>query len=238
MKRVLVIEDDVSIANLIEINLKDLGYTANKVHRGDEGLKLALEQDYSLIILDITLPVLDGIEICKQTRLVKQTPIIMLTAKSEELDKVLSLELGADDYITKPFSVREFLARVKAVTRRFDKALNIQNFVSTTNELTFKNLSINIDKRKTKLYNKEVCLSPKEFDLLVLMASNPGKVFSRKKLLSVIWGYDFEGFEHTVNSHINRLRTKLKDGENNIHFILTTWGIGYKFNDELKATLT
>lgn len=234
MKKVLIIEDDVSIASLIELHLKDLNYTIVNAYQGDVGLDRALQDDFALIILDITLPKIDGIEICKQIRLVKQTPIIMLTAKVEELDKVLSLELGADDYITKPFSVREFIARVKAVTRRFENTHQENKIFQNNNELQFKELSINISKRKVILKEEEVYLSPKEFDLLVLMASNPGKVYSREKLLELVWGYDFDGYQHTVNSHINRLRGKLEENMIQPKFIVTAWGIGYKFNDELK----
>lgn len=233
MKKVLIIEDDASIAQLLEIHLKDLGYAIVKAFEGDKGLDIALKEEFSLVVLDITLPKLDGVEVCKQIRLVKQTPIIMLTAKTEELDKVLSLELGADDYMTKPFSVREFIARVKAVTRRFDNARNSKKIVQINNELTFKELFINKEKRKVLIKNKEVSLSPKEFELLVLMASNPGKVYSREKLLELVWGYDFEGYRHTVNSHINRLRSKIEEDMINPKFIRTSWGVGYKFNEEL-----
>ncbi|SEE53808.1 DNA-binding response regulator, OmpR family, contains REC and winged-helix (wHTH) domain [Tenacibaculum sp. MAR_2010_89] len=234
MKKVLIIEDDVAISKLLEFHLIDLNYTIIKAFKGDVGLEKALNDDFTLIILDITLPNIDGIEVCKQIRLVKQTPIIMLTAKTEELDKVLSLELGADDYITKPFSVREFIARVKAVTRRFENTSGTKKIIESNNELTFKELSINIDKRKVLLKNKEINLSPIEFDLLVLMASNAGKVYSREKLLELVWGYDFDGYRHTVNSHINRLRGKIEENMVTPKFILTTWGVGYKFNDELK----
>lgn len=234
MKKVLIIEDDISIASLLEIHLKDLNYVIVKAHQGDIGLDLALKENFSLIILDITLPKIDGIEVCKQIRLAKQTPIIMLTAKTEELDKILSLELGADDYITKPFSVREFIARVKAVTRRFDSTFDAKKILIANNELEFQELFIDIDKRKVVVRNEEISLSPKEFDLLVLMASNPGKVYSREKLLELVWGYDFEGYRHTVNSHINRLRGKLEENMIKPKFILTAWGVGYKFNEELK----
>ncbi|WP_440880947.1 response regulator transcription factor [Tenacibaculum sp. C7A-26P2] len=232
MKRVLIVEDDISVAKLLEIHLIDLNYSITTIYQGDTGLKLALSEEFDLIILDINLPRMSGIEVCKHIRLIKQTPIIMLTAKTEELDKVLSLELGADDYITKPFSVREFIARVKAVTRRFHKTYPEQSV--RIKKLEFKDLSIFIDKRKVILKGKEVNLSPKEFKLLVLMASNPGQVYSREKLLEIVWGYDFDGYKHTVNSHINRLRIKLEENMIKPKFVLTSWGVGYKFNDELK----
>lgn len=234
-KKALIIEDDMAIANLITLHLKDLSYEVVKVGEGDKGLDFALREDYNLIILDINLPNLDGIEVCKQIRLVKQTPVIMLTAKTEELDKVLSLELGADDYITKPFSVREFIARVKAVTRRFEKATS-HKIGLVHNELQFDELRILKEERKVTLSGRVLNLSPTEFDLLVLMASNPGKVFSREKLLELVWGYDFDGYRHTVNSHINRLRGKLESNMSDPKFILTTWGVGYRFSDEFKTS--
>ena len=158
------------------------------------------------------------------------TPIIMLTSKSEEIDKVLGLEIGADDYITKPFSIRELIARIKSVLRRGrapSMAPDSQNLV-----IERANLYLNVSKRVVKSYGNQIELSPKEFDLLVLLASNPGKTYSRADLLSQVWGVDFEGFEHTVNSHINRLRSKIEKNMNDPEFILTTWGVGYKFKDE------
>lgn len=154
----------------------------------------------------------------------------MLTAKSEEIDRVLGLEIGADDYITKPFSIRELLARVKAVMRRTD-ASKVHESNSTA--ISMEGISIDIDKRKVILGDKKVDLSPKEFELLVLMASNPGRNYTRTELLNMIWGYNFEGYEHTVNSHINRLRAKIESDMANPTYILTTWGVGYKFNEDI-----
>ena len=199
---------------------------------GQKGLDLALEQKPDLVILDISLPSMDGIEVCQKIRAVQNTPIIMLTAKSEEIDRVIGLEVGADDYITKPFSIREFIARVKAIFRRaklIQESMNTQS----VSELSFDELSISVEKRKVGVGGKKIELSPKEFELLVLMASHPGKSYSRGDLLKIIWGYDFDGYEHTVNSHINRLRAKIEPDMNEPKFILTTWGVGYKFNEEL-----
>jgi DNA-binding response OmpR family regulator len=175
---------------------------------------------------------MDGFEICKKIRMEKiQTPIIMLTSKSEEIDKVLGLEIGADDYITKPFSIREFIARVKVILRRIETT-NKEQSGEEDLEIEMDNLFINIPKRTVKVYNKFIELSPKEFDLLILLASNAGKTFTRMQLLNKIWGVEFEGFEHTVNSHINRLRSKIEKNMNEPEFILTTWGVGYKFKDD------
>ena len=230
MKNILIIEDDPEIIKLLEIHLTDLIYSTAKAMDGEVGLQMALKNDYDLILLDLTLPTIDGVEICKQVRSKKNTPIIMLTAKSEEIDRVLGLEMGADDYITKPFSIRELLARVKAVMRRTSasKDENANSFV-----ISAEGLLIDIDKRKVVLEDKRVELSPKEFELLVLMASNPGRNYTRTELLDMIWGYNFEGYEHTVNSHINRLRAKIESDMANPTYILTTWGVGYKFNEDI-----
>ena len=233
MKKVLVIEDDIEIVNLLEIHLKDIDCQVLKAYDGKEGLDVALTENPDLIILDISMPVMDGIEVCKEIRSKQSTPIIMLTAKVEEIDRVLGLEIGADDYITKPFSIREFIARVKAIFRRtkMDRE-SLENSVNT--ELKFTDLQINIDKRKVIRNGVKIELSPKEFELLVLMASNPGKSYSRSNLLTIIWGYDFEGYEHTVNSHINRLRAKIEPEMANPTYIITTWGVGYKFNEDVE----
>jgi len=233
MKKVLVIEDDIEIVNLLEIHLKDIDCEVLKTYNGKDGLHAALTEKPDLIILDISMPEMDGIEVCKEVRKKQSTPIIMLTAKVEEIDRVLGLEIGADDYITKPFSVREFIARVKAVFRR--TKMDRESLESSTNsELKFTDLIINIDKRKVLQNDIKIDLSPKEFELLVLMASNPGKSYSRSNLLNLIWGYDFEGYEHTVNSHINRLRAKIEPEMANPTYIMTTWGVGYKFNEDIE----
>lgn len=234
MKHVLLIEDDAEIIRLLEIHLKDLNCSILTANRGDDGLRLAIETVPDLIVLDIMLPEMDGIEVCQKIRANQiQTPILMLTAKSEEIDKVLGLEVGADDYLTKPFSVREFIARVKAIFRRQKMTMNLQPGTNTGQLLQFGSLSIDIEMRKVVLDKQRVELSPKEFELLVLLASNPGKSYDRTKLLNLIWGYDFQGYEHTVNSHINRLRAKIEKDMSNPNYILTTWGVGYKFNEEL-----
>ncbi|GAB5557384.1 MAG: response regulator transcription factor [Schleiferiaceae bacterium] len=230
MKNVLVIEDDKEIVNLVEIHLKDLQCEVSKAYDGLTGLDLAIKNKPDLIILDLNLPGMDGLEVCRKVRAQMNVPIIMLTAKSEEIDKVLGLEMGADDYITKPFSVREFIARVKAVLRRTES--KTQPAQDSSKLLEFENLKVDIEKRKVTVNEERVELSPKEFELLVLMASNPGKNYSRSDLLELIWGYNFNGYEHTVNSHINRLRAKIEPDMNNPKYIQTTWGVGYKFTDE------
>lgn len=234
MKNILIVEDDIAISKLLEFNLKDLNFSVTICNDGKLGLEHALQENFSLIILDITLPNMNGIEVCKRIRAQKSTPILMLTAKSDEIDKVVGLEIGADDYMTKPFSIRELLARVNALIRR---GLMIEKEESKYNlykNLSFEELSIDIEKRKVTLNSERINLSPKEFELLVLMASTPGKVYSRDSLLEIIWGYDFDGYRHTVNSHINRLRNKIEYNSEDPKFILTSWGVGYRFNEELK----
>lgn len=233
MKKVLAIEDDRNIIDLLEIHLKDLDCQVIRAYDGKEGLDQALNNDFDLIILDVMLPKMDGVEVCRQIRMNRNpTPIMMLTARSEEIDKVLGLETGADDYLTKPFSVREFLARVKAIFRR-NQLINARTSKESEAVLRFTDLTIDIEKRKVTKYDKRIELSPKEFELLVLLASNPGKSYNRQRILNLVWGYDFDGFEHTVNSHINRLRGKIESDINSPAYILTTWGIGYRFNEEI-----
>jgi two-component system, OmpR family, alkaline phosphatase synthesis response regulator PhoP len=233
MRNVLIIEDDINIVNLLEIHLKDLECNMSKAHDGELGLQLAMAGNFDLIILDVMLPKMEGMEVCRQIRAQKNaTPILMLTAKAEEIDKVLGLETGADDYLTKPFSIREFIARVKAIFRR-TKYMEDSSIDSKAPVLNFDILQIDIDKRKVTIEGKRVELSPKEFDLLTLLATNPGKSFSRQRILNLVWGYEFEGYEHTVNSHINRLRGKIEQNINEPKYILTTWGVGYRFNEDI-----
>ncbi len=231
-KKVLIIEDDPEITNLLDIHLKDLSCESISAADGKTGYELALSENPDLIILDISLPEMDGIEVCQKVRATQKTPIIMLTAKSEEIDRVLGLEVGADDYITKPFSIREFTARVKAIFRR-TKFIQESLTEEAAQIIEFDGLYIDIEKRKVLKGEERLELSPKEFELLVLMAAHPGKSYTRSDLLKIIWGYDFDGYEHTVNSHINRLRAKLEPDMADPKYILTTWGVGYKFNEEL-----
>lgn len=234
MQKVLIIEDDREIIELLNIHLQDLGCEVRSVDNGQEGLLMAREDHFDLIILDIMLPGLNGMEVCRKIRQTdRHTPILMLTARSEEIDKVMGLETGADDYLTKPFSIREFIARVKVIFRRNEDMATAEPMKNVSSVISYDGLEIDLDKRKVALGKLRVDLSPKEFELLALLASNPGKSYSRKRLLNLVWGYDFEGYEHTVNSHINRLRGKIEADVATPKYILTTWGIGYRFNEEL-----
>ena len=231
-RKVLVIEDDQDIANLIKINLRDINCETDTVFNGIDGLYHAVNHRYDVIILDIMLPSMDGMEVCKRIREEKvATPIIMLTSKSEEIDKVLGLNLGADDYMTKPFSVRELTARVKARIRR--ASLNQEAEGPPPETYTYGGLLLDPVKHKVLLDEKVVELTAKEFDLLKLFMQQVGKTFTREELLSKVWGYSYSGYEHTVNSHINRLRLKIEKDPAHPTYILTVWGVGYKFNDEL-----
>lgn len=234
MHKILLIEDDPNIVELLTIHLKDLSCEVFSAMNGQTGLTMAKEQSFDLIILDLMLPGLNGMEICRKVRQGdRQTPILILSAKSEEIDKVLGLETGADDYLTKPFSVREFIARVKVIFRRQEETMQIQEAALASSVIKIGGIEIDIDKRKVTLNENRIDLSPKEFDLITLLAANPGKSYSRQRLLALVWGYDFEGYEHTVNSHINRLRGKIEEDISNPKFILTTWGMGYRFNEQL-----
>ncbi len=232
-RKILVIEDDRDIARLLELHLHDLGYDVHVAHDGVSGLKHALSKPYDLIILDLMLPGIEGLEVCRNLRTKPNyTPILMLTAKSTELDRVLGLEVGADDYLTKPFSIRELLARVKALFRRME-ALGAQPAPSTRKTIQASDLAIDIERRKVTLRGKPVDLTAKEFDLLLQFAQHPGLVYTRAQLLDLVWGYAHEGYEHTVNSHINRLRAKIEGDPARPRYVLTVWGVGYRFSEEL-----
>jgi two-component system, OmpR family, alkaline phosphatase synthesis response regulator PhoP len=232
MNKVLIIEDDPQIVELLTIHLNDLACRVTSAHNGKDGIQLAQSEAFDLIILDLMLPGINGMDICRRIRQTGDTtPILILSAKSEEIDKVIGLETGADDYLTKPFGVREFIARVKVIFRRREEGAAVQR--TERSQLKFGTLEIDMDMRKVTLGKVRVDLSPKEFDLLTLLASSPGKSYSRKQLLTLIWGYDFDGYEHAVNSHINRLRGKIEADIGRPHFILTTWDVGYRFNEEI-----
>lgn len=229
VKRILVVEDDRDISHLVKLHLEDEGYSVDVAADGSGGLAMAQEQAYDLVVLDLMLPGMDGLEICRRLRgKTDYVPILMLTAKTSEIDRIVGLELGADDYLTKPFSVRELVARVKAIFRRVS-AVNAQVDVQDSPRVSLGDLVIETDKRKVTLSGKQVTLTAKEYDLLHHFASHPGRVYTRTQLLDQVWGYAYEGYEHTVNSHINRLRAKIEVDPANPRYVLTVWGVGYKF---------
>ncbi len=230
-RRILVVEDDPDISHLLEIHLRDNDYQVDVVANGIDGLERACTQVYQLIVLDLMLPGLDGLEICRRLRNQAITiPILMLTAKSSELDHVLGLELGADDYLTKPFSILELQARVKAILRRAEITARHQSD-EQADRIEAGNLSIDVSGRNVMVDRRAVELTAKEFDLLLHFARNPGRVFSRGQLLDQVWGYSHNGYEHTVNSHINRLRKKIDADTERSQTIETVWGVGYRFRE-------
>jgi DNA-binding response OmpR family regulator len=227
-RTVLVIEDNRDIAHLLELHLQDMGCEVRLAFDGTTGLSLARSRPYDLIVLDRILPGIEGLDIIKYLRSdARYVPILMLTARSTELDRVLGLEIGADDYLTKPFSIPELLARVKALLRRAD-AFSARTEAAPATVRTGP-LSIDTGKRSVRLSDRTVDLTAKEFDLLLQFARTPGRVYTRSELLDLVWGYGHDGYEHTVNSHINRLRAKIEADPAHPRFLLTVWGVGYKF---------
>jgi two-component system alkaline phosphatase synthesis response regulator PhoP len=233
MKKILLVEDDVQITNLLILHLHAPSYSVTACDRAASALEKLSGSAYDLVILDIMLPDFSGIEICRRIREQNgRTPILMLSSLAEETDKVLALELGADDYLTKPFGIFELMARVKALLRRELAGVVPLGAVvedATGKSLVVKDLVIDREKHKVTVRGQRVELTPKEFDLLCLLAGSPGKTFSRHELLELIWGFAFQEYEHTVTSHINRLRIKLERNLNKPEYILTTWGTGYRF---------
>ncbi|MQA55170.1 response regulator transcription factor [Pseudomonas piscis] len=227
-KRVLVVEDDQHIADLITLHLRDEQLEVVHSADGTEGLRLLEQGGWDALILDLMLPGVDGLEICRRARaMTRYTPIIITSARSSEMHRILGLELGADDYLAKPFSVLELVARVKALLRRVDALA--RNLKLDSGSLALDGLAIDPLTRDANLDGRRLDLTPREFDLLYFFARQPGKVFSRMDLLNAVWGYNHEGYEHTVNTHINRLRAKIESDPAQPARILTVWGRGYKF---------
>jgi len=231
-ERILIVEDQEDINALIALNLEVLNYQVSCALNGTDGLQQAQDGEFDLIILDVMLPGIDGLQICKILRANNIfTPILMLTARKSEADRVVGLEVGADDYLTKPFSVLELQARVKALLRRMEFNKQQQTEEGSADDITVKQLQIHKTKRVVSLAGQPINLTAKEFDLLLYLVSFPGQVFSREQLLNAVWGYRHSGYEHTVNSHINRLRAKIEQDPANPQFVLTVWGVGYKFSE-------
>ncbi len=229
-RRVLLVEDDPHVAQLVVLHLRDANYHVVHEMDGQAGLMRAQHEKFDLLVLDLMLPNRDGMSICKHLRSTGHcVPILMLTAKSTEADRVSGLEEGADDYLTKPFSILELQARIKAIFRRVD-TLSGQK-LAESEKLIVGDLEIDTAKRGVRVNDREINLTSREFDLLVHFAKNPGHVYSRSQLLDLVWGYGHDGYEHTVNSHINRLRAKLEPDPTKPSFIITVWGAGYKMSD-------
>lgn len=228
--RILVVDDEERIRRLLRMYLEREQYHIEEAEDGETALAMALTREYDLILLDLMLPGIDGEEVCKRLREKKATPVIMLTAKEDEADRVQGFEVGADDYVVKPFSPREVVLRVKALLRRSSTTKFLETETTMKNVLIFPHLTIDHDAHRVKANDKEVSLTPKEYELIYFLAKSPDKVFSREQLLKEVWNYEFFGDLRTVDTHVKRLREKL----NNISpeaakMIVTVWGVGYKF---------
>lgn len=225
-RRVLVVDDEKLIVKGIRFSLEQDGYDVDCVYDGEEALKLAKENVYDIILLDVMLPKYDGFEVCQQIREYSDVPIIMLTAKGDDMDKILGLDYGADDYITKPFNILEVKARIKAIMRRISK----QNKDQENEKVIVKGeMKIDCESRRVVIAGKEINLTAKEFDLLELLAMNPNKVYSRENLLNIVWGYEYPGDARTVDVHIRRLREKIETNPSDPKYVYTKWGVGYYF---------
>jgi len=233
MKHIAIVEDDKSIAEMLSFHMKAQGYQVTHFADGEIARQNLLSESYDIVLLDIMLPNCNGLDICKELRQKNASiPILMLTSLDGEADRVIGLELGADDYLTKPFSMRECTARVKALLRRSQLPTTPVEVVEETpsdDRLSIAELNLTASSRVVCFNNAEVDFTAREFDLLFFLAQNAGRVYSRSQLLDAIWGYSHDGYEHTINTHINRLRNKLKRDNGKSEFIQTVWGVGYKF---------
>ena len=224
--KVLVVDDEKLIVKGIRFSLEQDGYEVSCAYDGEEALSMAKDGNYDIILLDLMLPKLSGLDVCQLIREFSNVPIIMLTAKGEDMDKIMGLEYGADDYITKPFNILEVKARIKAILRRTRKSDKEE---TTDKVVTAGNLRLDTDSRRVYIRDKEVNLTAKEFDVLQLLVTNPNKVYSRENLLNTIWGYDYPGDLRTVDVHIRRLREKIEDNPSEPRYVHTKWGVGYYF---------
>lgn len=227
--RILVVDDEERIRRLLKMYLEKEGYAIDEAEDGETALRLASNTDYALILLDVMLPGIDGVEVCSRLRQVKATPVIMLTAKGEEMNRVQGFEVGADDYVVKPFSPREVIYRVKAILRRSSATAFLTKEINSSNNIVFPHLVIEHDAHRVTAGGQEVSLTPKEYELLHYLAVSPDKVFSREELLKDVWNYEFFGDLRTVDTHVKRLREKLnKVSPDAASMITTVWGVGYK----------
>ena len=225
-KRVLVVDDEKLIVKGIRFSLEQDGMEVDCAYDGEEALELAKNGQYDMILLDVMLPKMNGFEVCQQIREFSNTPIVMLTAKGEDMDKILGLDYGADDYITKPFNILEVKARIKAIMRRTG---NRKTETNPSRVLEIRDMRLDLDGRRVYIKNQEVNLTAKEFEVLELLMKNPNKVYSREKLLNLIWGSDYPGDVRTVDVHIRRLREKIEEMPSEPIYVHTKWGVGYYF---------
>lgn len=226
-KKILVVDDEKLIVKGIRFSLEQDGYEVFCAYDGEEALTMAKEKEFDMILLDIMLPKMNGLEVCQQIREFSNTPIIMLTAKGDDMDKILGLEYGADDYITKPFNILEVKARIKAILRRNVSAAQAKN---NSGVIAISDLVLDCEGRSLKIEGKEINLTTKEFDLLELLVNNAGKVYSRESLLNTVWGYEYPGDVRTVDVHVRRLREKIEKNPSEPKYVQTKWGKGYYFS--------
>ncbi len=229
-KKILVVDDEVAIGDILRINLEKEGYAVAVATDGEEGARLALSLNPDLVLLDVMLPKMDGFEVCKKIRRESEVPIVMLTARTEEIDKILGLELGADDYVTKPFSVRELMARVKANLRRTQSKENIPD--TEENSIKIGEITINTASYELRKSGKVIELTLREFELVKYLAESPNRIFSRETLLEKVWGYEYYGDMRTVDVTVRRLREKIEDDPGEPRYIMTRRGVGYYFSKE------
>ena len=225
---ILVVDDEKLFVKGINFSLEQDGMEVTAAYDGEEALQYIKEGNFDLVVLDVMLPKMDGLQVCQQVREFSQIPIIMVTAKGEDMDKIMGLEYGADDYITKPFNILELKARIKAILRRSVKKVTAEP--QAKNVLKARDLELAYYSRRVFINDREVNLTAKEFDLLELLMENPGKVYSREKLLDTVWGYDYPGDVRTVDVHVRRLREKIEANPSEPKYIFTKWGVGYYFN--------
>ena len=225
-KKVLVVDDEKLIVKGIRFSLEQDGMEVECAYDGEEALKLATENQYDMILLDIMLPKMDGFEVCQQIRGFSDVPIVMLTAKGDDMDKILGLDYGADDYITKPFNILEVKARIKAIMRRTSGTREKEEAVKV---IESGDLKLDGESRRLFILGKEINLTAKEFDLLELLVMNPGKVYSRENLLNIVWGYEYPGDVRTVDVHVRRLREKIEKNPSEPKYVHTKWGVGYYY---------
>ena len=237
IRKILVIEDERDLIDLLTLHLTAEGYKVDAAADGEAGLRAFQSGQYGMVLLDWILPTMSGIDVLREIRAIDtRTPVVMLTGRVQESDKVLGLELGCDDYLGKPFSIRELTARIKALYRRIERAEELGRISSGDRILDLGPMKIDHGKRKVQIHGEPVQLTVKEYDLLHALAVHPGRTFSRRQLLDMVWDKDADVFEHTVNSHVNRLRNKVEDNPNRPRMILTVWGIGYRFTEEFSKT--
>lgn len=226
MAKVLVVDDEKLIVKGIRFSLEQEGMEVDCAYDGEEALNMAREKEYDMVLLDLMLPKVNGLEVCQQIREFSDMPIIMLTAKGEDMDKILGLEYGADDYITKPFNILEVKARIKAIMRR---TVRSESKEEKSKVVTVGDLRLDCDSRRVFIGEREINLTAKEFDVLELLVFNPNKVYSRENLLNIVWGYEYPGDVRTVDVHIRRLREKIESNPSEPRYVHTKWGVGYYF---------